>query len=69
MLPTCSTVPDVKPAVSAADCLSVNLSKQGYPGPILISAVLLPAAKTAGFKVKGGTGFGVSTLIKLAQEM
>ena len=27
------------------------------------------AAKTAGFKVKGGTGFGVSTLIKLAQEM
>lgn len=27
------------------------------------------AAKTAGFKVKGGTGFGVRTLIKLAQEM
>lgn len=27
------------------------------------------AAKNAGFKVKGGTGFGVSTLIKLAQEM
>ena len=27
------------------------------------------AAKTAGFKVKGGTGFGASTLIKLAQEM
>ena len=27
------------------------------------------AAKTDGFKVKGATGFGVGTLIKLAQEL
>lgn len=26
-------------------------------------------SKTSGFKVKGGTGFGVSTLVKLAQEL
>ena len=45
-------VPDVKPAVSAADCLSVNLSKQGYPGPILISAVLLPLLKLRVLKLR-----------------
>ena len=39
-------------AVSAADCLSVNLSKQGYPGPILISAVLLPLLKLRVLKLR-----------------
>ena len=65
MLPTCSTVPDVKPAVLFIG----EFVEAGIPWAHIDIGGTSTAAKTAGFKVKGGTGFGVSTLIKLAQEM